>query len=233
MVFATHSLWKPVADGEKEGARTVPPIELGSSARALLDAEAREAEESAVSENTRDILIESAYFDPVSVRQTWKMAGVQTDASYRFERGADIGFPSHAAELAATLLTQMGGVAHQGMLDVFPKPGRPKKVVLRHHRILELLGAEIEEGFVAKTLEDLEFRLKEQQPGIWQATVPTFRVDIEREADLIEEVARFYGYENIPSKLPLRENIERIPDRKRSVDLGQVLRALDHAHRIS
>jgi len=177
-------------------------------------------EKSAVSEETRDVLIESAYFDPVSVRQTWKKAGVQTDASYRFERGADIKFPPHAAALAATLLTQMGGVAYQGMLDVYPKPARPKTVVIRHHRILELLGAEIEEAFVTKTLKDLEFQLKEQQPGIWQVTVPTFRVDIEREADLIEEIARFFGYENIPSQLPMWETVDLSQDRKRSLETG-------------
>jgi phenylalanyl-tRNA synthetase beta chain len=165
-------------------------------------------EEAAVSETTRAVLIESAYFDPVSVRQTWKKAGIQTDASYRFERGADIGFPPRAAMLAASLLTRMGGVAYQGVLDVYPKPPRPKTVVIRHHRILELLGVEIDEGFVIKTLKDLEFQVKEQQPGIWQVTVPSFRVDIEREADLIEEIARFFGYENIPARLPAMDNVD-------------------------
>ena len=217
-----------------EGMRTLEGSEVALSQDMLVIADDKDpvalagvigGEDSAVSEKTRDILIESAYFDPVSVRQTWKKAGVQTDASYRFERGADIDFPPHAAELAATLLTRMGGVAHQGILDVFPKPTRPKTVVIRHHRILELLGAEIEEAFVTKTLEDLEFRLKKQQPGIWQATVPTFRVDIEREADLIEEVARFFGYENIPAKLPLMETNDLRPDRKRSLetDLRQLM----------
>jgi len=177
-------------------------------------------EESAVSETTRAVLIESAYFDPVSVRQTWKKAGIQTDASYRFERGADIDYPPRAAMLAASLLTRMGGLAYQGMLDVFPKPPRPKTVVIRHHRIHELLGVEIDEGFVIKTLQDLEFGVKQQQPGIWQVTVPFFRVDIEREADLIEEIARFFGYENIPARLPAVETVDLNMDRKRTLEAG-------------
>ena len=177
-------------------------------------------EESAVSETTQAVLIESAYFDPVSVRQAWKKAGVQTDASYRFERGADIDFPPRAAMLAASLLTRMGGLAYRGMLDVFPKPPRPKTVVIRHHRIHELLGVEIDEGFVIKTLQDLEFEVKPQQPGIWQVTVPFFRVDIEREADLIEEIARFFGYENIPARLPAVETVDLSMDRKRTLETG-------------
>ncbi len=177
-------------------------------------------EATAVSETTRAVLIESACFDPVSVRQTWKKAGVQTDASYRFERGTDVGFPPRAAMMAASLLTRMGGIAYGGMLDVFPKPPRPKTVVMRHHRIHELLGVEIEEGFVIKTLQDLEFQLKQQQPGIWQVTVPFFRVDIEREADLIEEIARFFGYENIPALLPAVETIDLNLDHKRTLETG-------------
>ncbi|MGB2906200.1 MAG: phenylalanine--tRNA ligase subunit beta [Candidatus Aminicenantaceae bacterium] len=212
-----------------EGMRTLEGRDVALSQDMLVIADEKDpvalagvigGEVSAVSEATRDVLIESAYFDPVSVRQTWKKAGVQTDASYRFERGADIMFPPHAAALAVTLLTQMGGVAYQGVLDVYPKPARPKTVVIRHHRLLELLGAEIEEAFVTKTLKDLEFQVKEQQPGIWQVTVPTFRVDIEREADLIEEIARFFGYENIPSRLPLWETVDLSLDRKRTLETG-------------
>jgi phenylalanyl-tRNA synthetase beta chain len=175
-------------------------------------------QESAVTEATRDVLIESAYFDPVSVRQTWKKAGVQTDASYRFERGADLSFPPVAARLAASLLTQMGGRAYQGILDVFPKSRRPRTVVLRHHRISELLGVEVAEDFVVRTLTNLDFGVAQQQPGIWRVTVPSFRVDIEREADLIEEIARFFGYENIPSQLPTMETMDLVFDKKRELE---------------
>ncbi len=159
-------------------------------------------EESAVNESTQDVFIESAHFDPVSIRKTRKIGGIQTDASYRFERGADISFPPKAALMVASLLTQMGGKAAKGILDIYPKPRKAKTVVLRHHRIAELLGIDIEKEFVEDILSREEFQVENQQNGIWRIKVPYARVDIEREADLIEELARFYGYEKIPSHLP-------------------------------
>jgi phenylalanyl-tRNA synthetase beta chain len=159
-------------------------------------------QESAVSEKTTDIFIESACFDPVSIRKTRKAAGIQTDASYRFERGADIAYPPQAARMAASLLSQFGGQAAGTLVDIYPQPRKKKEVILRHRRVAELLGVAVDEGFVKKTLEALEFSVELQQPGIWRIKVPTFRVDIDREADLIEEIARFFGYENIPSALP-------------------------------
>ena len=182
-------------------------------------------EESSVTASTRDVLIESANFDPVSVRQTWKKAGIPTDASYRFERGADIGFPPHAARLAASLLSRMGGRVLKGVLDVYPKERRAKTVVLRHHRIKELLGIEVQPEFVVKTLKNLEFRIEEHQVGTWRVTVPLFRVDIEREADLIEEIARFFGYENVPSTLPAMSALDMDvnPTRAREAGLKQLL----------
>lgn len=174
--------------------------------------------ESSVTENTKDILIESAYFNPLSIRKTWKALGVQTDASYRFERGTDISFPPKAALMAASLLTQMKGKALTGIMDVFPKPRKLRTVVLRQHRITELLGVEVEADFIANMLTSLEFRVEEQQQGIWRVQVPPFRVDIEREADLIEEIARFYGYENIPAELPAWMTDEPGIDPRRSLE---------------
>ncbi|MDH4195875.1 MAG: phenylalanine--tRNA ligase subunit beta, partial [Candidatus Aminicenantes bacterium] len=158
-------------------------------------------EESAVTETTRDVFIESAYFDPVSIRLTAKKLGLATDASYRFERGADIGFAPEAARMAASLLCQFGGQATGGLIDVYPKPRKTRPVVLRLRRVSELLGVEIPADFVARVLQALGFRLEESQDGVWRVEVPTFRVDIEREADLIEEIARFYGYDRIPSQM--------------------------------
>ncbi len=182
-------------------------------------------EESAVTEDTEAVFIESATFDPVSVRRTWKEVGIQTDASYRFERGADIGFPLQAAELAASLLTQMGGRAYRGVLDVYPKARRAKSVILRHHRITELLGVEVERDFVVRTLAKLKFGVTSLQPGTWRISVPSFRVDIEREADLIEEIARFFGYENIPARLPSMETIDLKldHDRMQEAELRELL----------
>ena len=172
-------------------------------------------EESSVKESTQDVFIESACFDPVSIRKTSKKTGISTDASYRFERGADISFPPQAALMAASLLTQLGGKASKGIADVYPKPRKEKTVVLRHHRISDLLGLEIDEEFAVRTLASLGFQAEVQQKGVWQVKIPQFRVDVEREADLIEEIARFYGYDKIPASLPPLKVLELPVDQKR------------------
>lgn len=177
--------------------------------------------ESAVGETTRDVFIESAYFDPVSIRLTGKKLGLQTDASYRFERGTDPSFPPRAAVMAASLMAPFGGKATAGVLDVYPKPRKPRSVILRYRRTIELLGADVPDGIVEPLLTQLGFRVESQQPGIWRVEVPTFRVDIDREADLVEEVARFYGYDRIPSEVtpvrsfeftvnPRRDRVEKL-----------------------
>lgn len=172
-------------------------------------------ENSAVTETTRDILIESAHFDPVSVRKTGKKTGIQTDANYRFERGSDISFPPKAALMAASLLTEFGGKAAKGIVDVFPKPRKNKTVRLRQRRVNELLGVDIKSPFIVETLSKLEFTLTKKQQGVWQVEVPPFRMDIEREADLVEEIARFHGYENIPAHFPPLTAMEPPPDPKK------------------
>jgi phenylalanyl-tRNA synthetase beta chain len=171
--------------------------------------------ESSVQEGTHDVFIESAYFDPISIRLTSKKTGIQTDASYRFERGADVSFPPKAAAMAASLLTQLGGVATRGIVDVYPNHRKNRTVILRQNRIVELLGMEVEEEFTIQTLSNLGFQVELQQKGTWQVKVPYFRVDIEREADLIEEVARFFGYDRIPSHFPPLKFLEPPPDPKR------------------
>jgi phenylalanyl-tRNA synthetase beta chain len=182
---------------------------------------------SAVTEETKDIFIESAYFNPVSVRLTRKAAGLQTDASYRFERGADISFPPQAAMMAASLLTQFGGRSGREPADVFPLPPKKKEIILRHRRITELLGVEVDEAFVQKTLTDIDLGVELQQSGVWRVKVPSWRVDLDREADLIEEVARFYGYEKVPSVVPPLQVVEPIPDKSRE-KLGRVRPLLFH-----
>lgn len=173
-------------------------------------------EESAVQEGTQNVFIESANFDPVSVRKTSKLTGISTDASYRFERGADISFPPQGALMAASLLTQMGGKATREIVDVYPNPRKSKTVVLRHSRVFELLGVKIDEKFTQQTLTNLGFRVEVQQKGTWRVQIPHFRVDVEREADLIEEIARFYGYDKIPACFPPLRILEPPLDWKRN-----------------
>ena len=172
-------------------------------------------EDSAVSDKTKDVFIESACFDPVSVRRTSKTIGIQTDASYRFERGADISFAPRAARMAASLLTQLRGKACKGTIDVYPKPRRIKTIMLRSHRVTALLGIEVDNSFIERMLVDLGFQTVTKQEGIWQDKIPHFRIDIEREADLIEEIARFFGYEKIPVQLPPLRTLEPILDPKK------------------
>jgi phenylalanyl-tRNA synthetase beta chain len=185
-------------------------------------------ENTAVSDSTRTVFIESAYFDPVSVRKTRKAAGIQTDAAYRFERGADISFSPEAAQMAASFLSQFGGKICKGTVDVYPKPRKTKTVMLRDHRVSSLLGVDIDNDFIERTLKDLGFQLDQKQPGIWQVKIPHFRIDIDREADLIEEIARFYGYEKIPIQLPPLRTLEPILDPRR--EKIQILRQLMFHH---
>jgi phenylalanyl-tRNA synthetase beta chain len=172
-------------------------------------------EDSAVSATTRDVFIESACFDPVSVRKTAKALGIQTDASYRFERGADIGFPPRAALMAASLLTQMGGQATRGVLDIYPHPRKNRIVMLRHQRTQDFLGVAVEAVEVERILASIGFGCEPQGIGLWKVEVPSFRIDIEREADVIEEIARFYGYDRIPSVVTPFKVLEPVVNRTR------------------
>jgi len=170
---------------------------------------------SGITASTRDVFIESANFDPVSIRKTAKKLGLSTDASYRFERGADIGFAPEAARMAASLLTQMGGRASRGVIDRYPRPLKPRTVRLRLRRVAELLGVDVPEAFVADLLARLGFRADTSHRSAWRVEVPTFRVDISREADLVEEIARFYGYDRIPSVVTPVDSFDATVDRKR------------------
>lgn len=182
-------------------------------------------DESAVSETTLDVFIESAWFDPVSVRKTSKEAGIVTEASFRFERGADIAYPPRAAMMAASLLAQLGGKPTDSILDVYPLPRKSRVIVLRPHKISELLGMDIDEDFVQNTLPNLGFHLDVQKEGMWQVEVPSFRIDIEREVDLIEEIVRFYGYDKVPSHFPPLTAPEPPPQikRERIIKMRQLL----------
>ncbi len=168
-------------------------------------------EPSGISESTTDVFIESAVFDPASIRRTRKALEIQTDACYRFERGADIGFAPQAAVIAASLMTSFGGRVSKEIVDLYPKPKKSKEIVLRSRRTAELLGLPVPDEFIEKTLTDLGFFVKSSTRGSWRIQVPSFRVDIEREADLIEEVARFYGYDKIPVVVPPLQVLDPIP----------------------
>ncbi len=156
-------------------------------------------ENSEITNATKNILIESAHFNPSSVRKTAKKLGLQTDASYRFERGSDPNITVWAARRAAQLIQQTaGGEVYSGEIDVCPKPIVNKTTSVRFERIQKILGYKIENEEVKRILLCLGFELiSEDTKGI-SLKIPTYRHDIEREIDIIEEVARIYGYEKIP-----------------------------------
>ena len=160
-----------------------------------------------VTDGTVRVAFESAWFDPVSVRRTSKRLALSTDASFRFERGADIEAPVRAMRRALRLLGEIGGGApHGSIVDRYPTPRDQATVTLRHARIGHVLGIEVEPAFVPVTLQRLGFGVgpasDERDGRRWQVMVPPHRVDVSREIDLIEEIARHHGYERLPSTFP-------------------------------
>ena len=160
--------------------------------------------DSEITDTTSDVLLESANFDPSSVRATAKALGMNTEASYRFERGADPEAVIPAIDRATQLIVELaGGTVCNGTIDEYPGKCEPLQIQLRPERVNFILGTELEADESGQILSRLGFGVDTlQQDNIYQVTVPTFRRDITREIDLIEEIARVYGYDNIPITLP-------------------------------
>lgn len=158
---------------------------------------------SEVSGATRRVLLESAHFNPSSVRRTSKRHALHTEASHRFERGADINAVTAALDRAAGLIAELGkGTVREGRVDAYPKPYQPRKVMLRYARVGEVLGAPVPSEESLRILTALGFTAEAQSFTGATFAVPAARVDVEREEDLIEEVARIRGYDQIPASLP-------------------------------
>lgn len=156
-------------------------------------------ENSEVTATTKNILIESAYFNPSTIRKTAKRIGLSTDASYRFERGCDPNITIWAAQRAANLINEIaGGVIITDLIDVYDNVIFERTVDLRLSRINKILGFSISKENVIKILESLGFIVNPISNEELQINIPTFRNDITREIDLIEEIVRIFGFENIP-----------------------------------
>ena len=162
--------------------------------------------DSEISSTTRFIALESAYFSPPSIRRTSKRLGLKTEASIRFERGGDIAAPPIGVARAAVLFDKIGAGRPRGpIIDRYPAPRTPVQVELRASRISRLLGQTVPPSDVTRILLALGFTLSEstrQDDRLWHVTVPSFRVDVTREADLIEEVGRHYGFDRLPTTFP-------------------------------
>jgi phenylalanyl-tRNA synthetase beta chain len=155
---------------------------------------------SEVAEKTTDILLESAYFNPSVIRRGRKYLGLQSESQTRFERGADPSIIPAALDRAASLMERhAGGRVLTGIVDVYPQKIHPVKLELRPSRVNQILATEMSAPMMIDILHALEFKVL---PGKnLTVEVPTFRPDVTREIDVIEEIARIYGYEKIPTRL--------------------------------
>lgn len=156
-------------------------------------------ENSEISSSTRNVLIESAYFLPSSIRRTSKTLGLMSESSYRFERGVDIENVLYANERASQLISLFAnGIVADGIVDVYPKKASQKTVRFRFERAKKIIGLNLSEQKMISILESLGFKQKEKNDFDVTFSIPSYRVDVQSEIDLIEEVARFYGFDFIP-----------------------------------
>lgn len=198
---------KNAAEGElfitldsKERKLSSSDLMICDAQRSVAIAGVMGGENSEVTTATKNILIESAYFNPSSVRKTSKSLTLSTDASYRFERGTDPNITVVAASRAAQLIQEVGGgEILSGILDVYPARISAKEVEFRYSRVNKVLGYFVPENEIIQILTQLGFQVDQINGDNVIVSIPTFRPDIEREIDLIEEIARIYGYDKIPA----------------------------------
>jgi phenylalanyl-tRNA synthetase beta chain len=168
-----------------------------------------------VSETTTTILLEDAYFDPVTVHTTSRKLALPSEASFRFERTVDIEMVDWASKRTAQLITQAaGGKVAKGVVDIYPKKKEYKKATLRLSRLSRLLGIEIPSEEVVRILSALTFQPQQKDDSI-VCSVPSWRNDVYREADLIEEVARVYGYNKVPTERKIQIEVVPVDERQK------------------
>ncbi|WP_053977194.1 phenylalanine--tRNA ligase subunit beta [Mangrovimonas xylaniphaga] len=164
--------------------------------------------DSGVTENTTNIFLESAYFNPVSIRKTAKRHGLNTDASFRFERGIDPNITEYALKRAALLIQDIaGGEITSDLVDMYPKKIEDFQVRLSFENAKKLIGEEIPKDTIKSILTSLEIKINNVTETGLGLTVPAYRNDVQREADIIEEILRVYGYNNIKTTEKLNASI--------------------------
>ncbi|UJS17574.1 MAG: phenylalanine--tRNA ligase subunit beta [Candidatus Jettenia sp.] len=174
---------------------------IADSKRPVAIAGVMGGKETEVSDSTRNILLECALFEPGHVRRTSKELGVFTDSSYRFERGTDPGGIERASKRAVKLMKELAdGEIVSGVIDIKQREYEKKRIPLRIERLQKILGIEIKRDIASDILKRLQFTIVNEIDNFIDVVVPSFRGDIYREIDLIEEIARIYGYNNIPAK---------------------------------
>ncbi|WP_418175517.1 phenylalanine--tRNA ligase subunit beta [Alistipes ihumii] len=178
--------------------------------------------DSGVTETTTDIFIESAYFNPVWVRKTAKRHGLSTDSSFRFERGIDPDMTPYALMRAALLVKKLaGGEISSPVTDLYPVRIEPFRFDVSLDRVRKLIGKEIPDETIRRIVVALDVRIENERDGILSVAVPPYRVDVRREADLVEDILRIYGYNNveIPQRVHSTLSYAPHPDRDRLVNL--------------
>lgn len=179
--------------------------------------------DSGISDTTTDVFIESAYFHPVWVRKTAKRFGLNTDASFRFERGIDPNMQVYAAQRAALLMKELaGGEIACELIDLYPAPIADFTFDVSFAHINALIGKTIPEETVRTIITALEVRILAEREGMMTVAVPPYRVDVQREADLIEDILRIYGYNNVEIPLHVNSTLSYAPkpDKNRLVNLA-------------
>lgn len=161
-----------------------------------------------VTEDTTSIFLESAYFDPVSIRRTAKRHGLSTDASFRFERGVDIDNVEYALKRAALLIKEIaGGEISSDVVDLYPKKLKDKQVFLTFEKINRLVGQEIPRDSIKSILASLDIQVRSVTESGLGLQIPFYRIDVTREVDVIEEILRVYGYNKIEFKDKINASI--------------------------
>jgi len=195
---------------------------IADASRAVAIAGVMGGAESEIGFSSRNILIESAWFDPIAVRRTSKALGLRTEASYRFERGADPEMAEMASRRAAELIQQVaGGELLAGVVDVYPGRAEGATIELSRKELLRVMGADVPDRDVEEILGALGFRPVRRDANrgsagsllaAWECKQPSWRQDVTRGIDLIEEVARHYGYDKFPPRLPpAKRPAQRLP----------------------
>lgn len=153
---------------------------------------------SGVSENTTRIFLESAYFHPDTIRKASQLHGLKTDASFRFERGTDPNLPVYALKMAAKLILEIaGGTIASEIIDEYPQKIQNFQFEVRYKNVDRLIGKKLDRNFIKNTLRGLEIEIFNETEAGFSVSVPPYRVDVQREADIVEEILRIYGFNNI------------------------------------
>ncbi|MBO7367796.1 MAG: phenylalanine--tRNA ligase subunit beta [Paludibacteraceae bacterium] len=171
--------------------------------------------DSGVKEGTTSIFIESAYFNPVWVRKTARRHGLNTDASFRYERGCDPNIAIYALKRAALLIKEVaGGEISSQITDIYPTPIEDFKVEVSYKKINDLIGKEIPQDTIKSILSGLEIKIEKEENGTLHLLVPPYRVDVKRDVDVIEDILRVYGYNNIMPGDSVKSSISysHVPD---------------------